>query len=250
MATGNADGRTCGVIHEIRDRLYPLRDFSRAEGMSAYVHHQFQFLGIAAAPRREAVKDVLSRRPLDWELVDHCWEENEREFQYVAVDHLRRIRFPAAELPALKTLITTKSWWDTVDHLAKVAGSALQYEPEAARPVLTAWATDDSLWVRRASILCQLGFKGTSTPANQTPTPLDRDMLTSAISANLTTAPTYPRFEEHAIAPPGPRFFLEKAIGWALRDVAHHDPTWVREFVEKHELAPLSRREALINLKP
>lgn len=230
------------LIEVLRDRLYPLRDESRAVGMAGYMQDLFPFLGIDSTRRRQAVKDLLARRPLDWELVDACWDEPEREFQYVAVDHLRRQKLPAAELDTLKVLITSKSWWDTVDHLAKVAGTALRTEPDAARPILASWATDPDLWVRRVGILCQLGFAKVGL--------LDKDVLTQAINANLPTSPTCLRWEEHPIAGPGPKFFIEKAIGWALRDVAHHDPDWVQEFCRAFhaDLSPLSRREALKNL--
>ena len=77
--------------------------------------------------------------------------------------------------------------------------------------------------MRRASIICQLGRRGDT----------DLDLLSTAITANVDD----------------PEFFIRKAIGWALRDYARHDPDWVRAFVASHPLSPLSRREALKQLE-
>lgn len=192
--------------------------------MSAYMKHQFAFLGVKSTPRRQAVRSILARRPLDWPLIWDCWAAEEREYQYVACDHLLRHKFPAAQLESLRELIVTKSWWDTVDNLAKVAGTTL---PEG-NAVLREWATDDNMWVRRAAIICQVTR------------PADTDLLTFAIEHNL------PDDSEHS--PYGDEFFIRKAIGWALRDHARRDPEWVRGFVHNHELAPLSQREALKHL--
>lgn len=212
--------------------LSSLANPSQAAEMRAYMRDQFAFLGVSAPARREAVRDILARRPLDWPLVWALWDRPEREFHYVAVDHLRRVKvFPAAQLDSLKELITTHSWWDTVDPLAKVAGSALGAVSDgalddgaaSASEVLWSWATDENLWVRRVAIICQLSRKEKVDPR----------LLTHAIESNLGSK----------------EFFINKAIGWALRDYARTAPQWVRAFVDSHDLAPLSRREALKHLQ-
>jgi 3-methyladenine DNA glycosylase AlkD len=90
-------------------------------------------------------------------------------------------------------------------------------------PVVRGWAEDEDLWLRRTAVLSQLG-SGLGT---------DRDLLTDVIEANVGSR----------------EFFLRKAIGWALRDLAWKDPDWVRTFVDAHSgLSALSRREALKHL--
>ncbi len=84
------------------------------------------------------------------------------------------------------------------------------------------WAVDDDMWIRRAAILCQVGAKEGTDPA----------LLRDAIEPNAADR----------------RFWITKAIGWALRDYAYVDPDWVRRFVSGHELAPLSVREATKHL--
>jgi 3-methyladenine DNA glycosylase AlkD len=40
-------------------------------------------------------------------------------------------------------------------------------------------------------------------------------------------------------------FFINRAIGWALRDYSRTNPKWVKEFAANTDLHSLSRREAL-----
>lgn len=185
---------------------------------------RFVFFGIGTQKRRQAVADVLSRRPLDWDFVQACWQAEEREMHYVAIDHLRRHRLAAADLPRVRALIESNSWWDSVDHLAKVAGTALADAPSAARPTICAWARAKSFWTRRAAILSQLGFKHST----------DTALLAECVTANLGSD----------------EFFINKAIGWALRDYTRTNPEWVLDFADDHALSTLSRREALKHVDP
>jgi 3-methyladenine DNA glycosylase AlkD len=87
---------------------------------------------------------------------------------------------------------------------------------------IRAWSTDDNLWLRRVAILGQLGRRDR----------VDLALLADAIEPNRAD----------------PEFFVRKAIGWALREVARWDPDWVRAYVDRVELSPLSRREATKHL--
>ena len=212
---GTDDPSEGPLIDDVRAALEPLADPGRAGPMSAYMRGQFPFLGVQAGPRRAATRAALRARGQipDWPWVHALWAQPEREFQYVAADHLARARLSAADLPQLRRIITTKSWWDTVDMLAKPIGRA------AAPETMREWAVEENPWIRRVAILHQLGRREST----------DADLLAEIILANLG----------------GGGFFIDKAIGWALRDYARTDPDWVRSFVGKHELAPLARREAL-----
>jgi 3-methyladenine DNA glycosylase AlkD len=93
------------------------------------------------------------------------------------------------------------------------------------RPLMRAWSTDEHLWRRRVSIICQISFKQET----------DLVLLYANIEPNL-----------------GDRdFFIRKAIGWALRAYAWTDPKEVARYVHAHEseLSGLSRREALKNIR-
>ena len=90
--------------------------------------------------------------------------------------------------------------------------------PELAS-VMDDWIAADDFWLARVAIIYQLRFKGAT----------DEDRL----------------FRYCAVRADDTEFFIRKAIGWALREYSKTNPTAVVEFVRDHELAPLSRREAL-----
>jgi 3-methyladenine DNA glycosylase AlkD len=215
----------------VRERLAPLADPEDAVHMAAYMKDHFPFFGIKAGPRRAAVKPILaaSARATADELIDFalaCWEEPEREFQHVAVDVLRKRsgQLEPDQLEELETLITTKSWWDTVDGLAAwVVGPMVRTHPDLVH-LMDDWAEDDDMWLARTAMLHQLGYK--------TETDVERLF----------------RYAEDLA--PHSDFFIRKAIGWALRQYARTDPDAVRAFVSAHEadLSGLTRREALKHL--
>lgn len=211
---------TSPALPLIRSALADAADPARAGGMAAYMRYHFDFLGVQTPARRAVCREILRgrRHTPDWQLVSDCWDQPEREFQYVACDHLRQVPLSPTDLPRLRELVSTKSWWDTVDSLAKPIGRAT--DPASMR----GWAVDDNLWVRRVAIIHQLGCRGGT----------DTALLTEIILTNVGSG----------------EFFIDKAIGWALRDFARHDPEWVRRFLAEHgeRLAALSRREAAKHL--
>lgn len=198
----------------IRATLTPLRDPERSRKMAAYMKDQFEFLGVSATKRREAVRPLLRelRGAVHYELVEELWAQPEREFQYVACDHLSTAPVRESDVDVLYGLIVRKSWWDSVDALVKTIGRA------ATPAQMRHWAGDENVWVRRAAILHQLGRKEET----------DADLLAGIIEANLGSG----------------EFFVDKAIGWALREYSKTDAAWVRDVLARTELAPLSRREA------
>lgn len=200
-------------MERVRAALKAVADPSRSAAMSAYMRDQFPFLGVTAALRRQATRRFLSREA-EWGLIFSLFDAPERELNYVGVDAVHRAHLSHADLPKLRQLVMTKPWWDTVDSLAKAVGSV------ATADDMREWAVDKHLWVRRAALLHQLG---------RAP---DTELLAELIELNLGSG----------------EFFIDKAIGWALRDAARHDPEWVRRYVAATDLAPLSRREALKHL--
>ena len=220
---------------EVLARLVPAyraaADPERAVGTRAYMRDQFPYLGIPTAQRRALSREVLAGQPVPTAddlraIALACWELPEREYQYFASDllaqHARRLE--PEFLDTVRHLITTKSWWDTVDALAsKVVGSVVARYPETVA-TMDAWLVDENLWVARTAILHQLTYKERTDPAR-----LFRYCLARADHKD---------------------FFIRKAIGWALRQYAWTDPAAVRQFVAAHaaELSPLSVREAMKNI--
>jgi 3-methyladenine DNA glycosylase AlkD len=159
--------------------------------------------------------------------VHELWDDAEyREERYAATALLdtraaRALRSPDL-LPLCRDLIVSGAWWDHVDEVAHRVGELRSGWPAVITPKLRVWAVGDDIWLRRVSIICQLGAKQRS----------DLELLTTAIDASAGES----------------EFFLRKAIGWALRDYARTDPAWVRTFVAARRLSPLSQREALKHL--
>jgi 3-methyladenine DNA glycosylase AlkD len=200
-----------------------------ADPMQQYMRNQFPFLGIRTPLRKELTRQLVGTYglPEEWRpVVRELWVLPEREYQYVALDLLHRLRkqLMSNDIQLLEELITSKSWWDTVDTLAgTLVGFHFRMYPELIRPHVEKWLGSDSIWLQRTAILFQLKYK------EQTDVPL----LFHTIRACADSR----------------EFFLQKAIGWALREYAKTDPEAVLGFVETEKLAPLSQREALKHLR-
>ena len=196
-----------------------------AESMSKYMQDKFRFLGVRGATRTEIYKkyfpDARKTKTIDWDFVENCWNKEEREFQYVVVYYLKAMQkfLKREDISRLKYLIVTKSWWDTVDLLAKVVGS-LVIRIEGYDQIMLEWSKDSNIWLKRVAILYQLSLKEK----------VDKQVLEKILVNNLGDS----------------EFFINKAIGWALRDYSKFNPEWVREFIEKNKnaMANLSIREA------
>ena len=193
------------------------------------------FHGVTAPGVRQVLRPLLaSSFPTSregWEgAVRELWDgATHREERYAAIGvarhrEARGWRDPGS-LPLWRHLVVTGAWWDLVDDVAAhLVGDVLARHREAATPVVRGWAGDPDPWLRRAAVLSQLGHRDGT----------DRALLAHAVEANLDDT----------------SFWLRKAIGWALRDLARTDPGWVRARVEGWDgrLSPLSRREALKHL--
>ena len=196
-----------------------------AESMSKYMKDKFRFLGVRATTRTEIYKkyfpDTRKTKIIDWDFVESCWNKEEREFQYVVVYYLKAMQkfLKREDISRLKYLIVTKSWWDTVDLLAQVIGS-LVIRIEGYDQIMLEWSKDSNIWLKRVAILYQLSLKEK----------VDKQILERILVGNLGDS----------------EFFINKAIGWALRDYSKYNPEWVREFIKKNKdnMANLSIREA------
>ncbi|MFI1928194.1 MULTISPECIES: DNA alkylation repair protein [unclassified Streptomyces] len=206
-------------------------DPDRAVAMRAYMKDVAPFLGLPTPARRALSRTVLAGTPRPDEadctaIALRCWALPQREYHYFAVDYLRRYapRLSSAFLPVARRLVTTTSWWDTVDLLAAhVVGALVAADPRLGAD-MDVWIADEDLWVARTALLHQLRYKERT----------DTDRLFA-----------------HCLRRSGhPDFFVRKAIGWALREYSKTDPAAVRAFVtrERDHLAPLTVREALKNI--
>jgi 3-methyladenine DNA glycosylase AlkD len=205
-------------------------DSAQAAPMKKYMRDQFEYLGIKTPQSKTLLREFIREHGLPPmedldEILRDLWSLPEREFQYAAMNLLDRFekRLPEKFISNLEHLIVTKSWWDTVDALASHAvGTHFKRYPAVKRKYLAKWRKSGNIWLRRTSILFQLGYKKET----------DFDLLCEIISENLRSN----------------EFFINKAIGWALRQYAYTDAKTVKKYVKNTELHPLSRREAMKHL--
>lgn len=210
----------------IQDALQPLADAGRAQAMAAYMKGKFDFLGVPTPARRLATLPVMrafTGNPLA--AARELWALSAREYQYVAVDLLRRQnkRLASNDLPMLETLVQDKSWWDTVDGLAPTIGAIVAREPQLVSRMDDLIGAPD-FWLRRVALLHQLDWKENTDAA---------------------------RLFDYCLRCADEReFFIRKAIGWALRQYARTDPAAVRHFLDtqRARLSGLSFREGAKHL--
>ncbi|MGG3469389.1 DNA alkylation repair protein [Neobacillus pocheonensis] len=201
------------------------RNPADAGPMESYMKGHFPFLGIKSPIRKELEKQFFKetgilKEPFDHDFVTGLWDKPEREFQYTALTYIEKSlnKLEKSDLEFMETLITTKSWWDTVDAIApKAVGKIADKFPEVIGETIDGWAIHDNMWLRRAAILFQLKYKGNT----------NEGLLYKYILGNADSK----------------EFFIQKAIGWALREYSKSNPMSVKKFIEGNRLAPLSVRE-------
>ena len=210
-------------VKELVKELKAVANLDDAVAMKAYMKNKFEFLGVKTSARRKLAKTFFKQGTdfvIDWHFINEAWKNPYRELQYAALDYLesRKKVLTPSDLPRLKKLAQTKSWWDTIDFLDRLVGSIIARFPET-KEIIVAWSCDEDIWLRRLAIDYQLLRKEKT----------DTELLEKILVNNLGRT----------------EFFINKAIGWALRDYSKTNPDWVRDFIERHqtEMAALSIRE-------
>jgi 3-methyladenine DNA glycosylase AlkD len=197
----------------------------------AYMRHQFQFYGLKATVRREIqkpffIKEYLPQKSEIEHIIKTLWEKPQREYQHFAQElafkYVKQLELKDINL--FELMVTNKSWWDTVDFIAnKLMGEYFKTFPNQKEKYVTKWLKSDNMWLQRSALLFQLKYKNK----------IDTVLLSSTINSLLNSK----------------EFFINKAIGWVLREYSRTNPNWVIEFVNNTELSTLSKKEALRLLK-
>ncbi len=217
------------LVSRIRSALREAADPTRAPGMQAYMKSAMPYLGVRVPEVRRITQTLAKANPPhDLDALEaaarELWDNGTyREERYAAagLTGLPMAKGQFSLLPLHEHMAVTGAWWDHVDEIAHRIADLLDAHPREASTAVRWWITSDDMWLRRLSILSQLGRRDR----------LDPDLLTETIEPNMGD----------------PEFFIRKAIGWALREYAKVEPGWVRTFVAERndELSELSKREAL-----
>lgn len=218
-------------IHWLMRAFTQAADLTKKAWMEAYMRHQFHFIGVPAPTRKAIQKQwfknlslVTSSEEIS-ELIHQLYAFNEREYHYTAIDLLsikRRFLDDETIQTLLEMCITTNPWWDTVDFLAtNIAGKWLYEREDLQRKIGHRWLQSTHLWLMRSALLFQLKYKEKT----------DFDLLSRYILS----------LSDHR------NFFIQKAIGWALREYSKTEPAQVYTFVKENDnvLSNLAKREAL-----
>ena len=212
-------------FNKLYEEMIRHKNEEQAQKMSKYMLNKFEYIGIKTPKRRKIFKNFFkeykNEEKIDWEFVNKCWENKYREFQYIAADYLKNMKdkLTIDDIPKLKQLILKKSWWDTIDNLDMTIGT-LALKDSNVNKILLEWSIDENIWLRRIAIDHQLLRKEKT----------NTELLEKILKNNLGQA----------------EFFINKAIGWALRDYSKTNPEWVKNFIEKNRenMAKLSIKEA------
>jgi len=217
------------IIEEFRKRNNP----EYAEKMSAYMRGKFEYFGLKSDQRKDIQKLFFSRMNTEielenrWKFVRELWEKPQRELLYFAMDWVNSFNpktLKKEDITEIHFLLTNKSWWDSVDILASnILGKYHLQFPDNQSDWLVDWRLSKNFWLRRSCMIYQLKYRDNT----------DFDLLKSLIKENVHDK----------------EFFIQKAIGWTLRQYGKFHPKLVVEFVEQENIKGLARREALKLIK-
>jgi len=192
------------------------RDEARAAKMKSYLKDHFECYGIDSKRRRELSREYIHHyKGASFEQVKdqirRLWASSIRDCQYVAMDlfskHEKKIG--EEDLEFIRDLITTKSWWDTVDWLASHAlGTYLLLYPANRYDIIEDWMASGQMWLQRSCIIHQLFYRQKT----------DKDLLAALILEMVGSK----------------EFFINKACGWALRQYSKSNSQWVEKFINEN----------------
>jgi 3-methyladenine DNA glycosylase AlkD len=199
-----------------------------AFAMAKYMRNLFPFFGIKTEDRRLIFKTIwkenqeeISESPR--EIALELYSKVQRELHYCAIEILiKKLKgnYKKEDIQLIENLIITNSWWDSVDTIAKnILGEYLLEFPTEIQAVMERFSNSENMWLNRSALLFQLGYKHKT----------NFELLQSECEKHKNSN----------------AFFIQKAIGWSLREYAKTNPQIVINYVINTNLKPLSRKEAL-----
>lgn len=216
------------IVAQLRNELERVADPKKAFQMEAYMKKQFPFFGVQSKQRKAITSRIWrdNKSLIKTNVKTICqdaWLCNEREMQYAAMDWIGRLEssLDLNDLAFIESLITSKSWWDTVDFLASHAiGQILKSNQAVRHDTCERYLESGNMWLHRTALIFQLLYKQNT----------DEELLFDMILASLGSK----------------EFFINKAIGWSLRKYSKNKPLSVKKFLDEHgpNMAGLSVREA------
>lgn len=199
--------------------------------MKKYMKDLFSFYGIKTTERRAIFHDLLKSYKQEIsenyrEIALTLFKKEYRELHYCGIEILiknLKKNYRKDDIKLIETFLITNSWWDSVDTISKyLLGQYLIEFPNKTEKVIEHFSNSENKWLNRSAILFQLGYKKNT----------NYELL----------------FSECVKHSQSKEFFIQKAIGWALREYGSVNPGLVLNFVNNTNLKPLSRKEAIRKL--
>jgi len=214
-------------IQRVENQFYQKRDATIAQGQKAYMRNQFEFYGIKTPVRRVLQRQLFQKERLPPKdevagIIKTLWGRPQREYHYLAQELAKKYlnNLEEKDITLYEFMITHNSWWDTVDFIAvNLVGRYFKEFPAKRDARVAKWLRSGNIWLQRTALLFQLKYEES----------LDTDLLSNSIQKLLGSK----------------EFFINKAIGWVLREYSKTNGPWVLQFVGATSLHPLSKKEAL-----
>jgi len=208
----------------------------KAAEMAQYHKVDRPYLGVANPDIDAHVKDWRAAVDLDTRiaLARDLWDNNIHEARIAAAKLLTQARIRPDDRAAwdlIASWVPEFDGWAIADH-ASIAGQKRLVADPSRLDQVESWTRSDHMWTRRAALVMTLPWTKQNHPK---PAELAARERVLGWAASYTT--------DHA-------WFIQKAIGWWLRELSKHDPDRVRAFVADHAAAmkPFAVKEALRQL--
>ncbi len=199
---------------EIKKLFQKNKNLKKGLQEAKYMRNQFKFYGMQSVKRRALYKNFLKQEKengkIDWNFLDKCYKDEYREFQYLVADYLIAFKkhLTYKDIPKIFKYIKIKQWWDTIDKFDRIVGN-IGLTDKRVDNLMLKWSKDKDFWVRRIAIDHQLNRKEKT----------NSKLLEQIIVNNFGSD----------------EFFINKAIGWSLREYSKTNPKWVKNFIKKHK---------------
>jgi 3-methyladenine DNA glycosylase AlkD len=216
------------VVKSMKQELIQIfeenKDIYQSQKMSAYMQNKFAFYGIPAPIRKTIEKPFfkeIKKCPIPWDELKEIYLIPYREMQYFVLDYLEIVqkKITLDDFEKIEFLVDHFTWWDSIDKLDKIIGN-IDCHSEVLDQFMIRWSISSNFWHRRLAIDHQMARKKNTNEA----------LLETIIVNNLNQT----------------EFFINKAIGWSLREYKKTNPEWVEQFLIKYDagLSTLSKKEA------
>lgn len=222
--------KTTPAISAFRLDLSDYQHPEKAQEMARYMKNRFSFIGLAR-PDLKSLSLSLIKDSKRWDnqtLINevlYYFYLPQREYQYLAIalveTNYKQLTWDEWQTHLFALFGSPQdsfAWWDSVDALRKPLGLWFKLYPEHLAELIQQFQNDPSFWKRRVAITVQLQYKEKT----------EINLLAQSILCNMND----------------PEFFIQKGIGWALREYSKTNPQWVKHFLSKHAFSKLASKEA------